>query len=299
MGASEQFCEALRTVGATDLLLYVPVIGHGKRRVRPACAEVVALSLYEVVGGRRGGDYGLRSIPGAAALRAKFGLRTDCRVILLSVGPDQALERFWQNHRAADVPHVLADLELIGATTPNFSFFTDAPRTHSLWNRARTLRVAERLSSAGVAVIPHLNASNKRDWRYWAGFLREHANVRCIAKEFQTGLRHPEAGHLAFQALADLQQAVGRALHPVLIGGARYLPLLRRYFAGRGTVIDSRPFMNTVKRQAADVPSEGDGGRLRWRRRSTPTGAGLDDLLDWNLAHYQSWTVSRLGGRFS
>ena len=282
----------LHAVAPAQLPLYLPVVRHGKRRRRPLNAQTVALSLYEVVGQRRDGRYG--AITGrAATLRRRFRLRSDCRVLLVSVGPDELLERFWRHYRAADIVEVLAGLDLVGVTAPNFSFFDDAPRTHSLWNRRRMVWVAEQLSAAGVPVIPHLNASNARDWDYWAGFLREHRNVDCVAKEFQTGLKHRQRGLPAFLALAELQQQIGRTLHPVLIGGARYLPMLGSHFAGHGTVVDSRPFMNTVKRRIAD-PSGADG-KLRWRPFPSLPGRNLDALLDHNLATYRVW-AHRQGG---
>ena len=282
----------LRPVSPTHLPLYLPVIRHGKRRRRPLNAQTVALSLYEVVGQRRDGRYASITRR-AATLRRRFKLRADCRVMLVSVGPDELLERFWRHYRAAGIVEVLAELNLVGATAPNFSFFDDAPRTHSLWNRRRMLQVAEHCSAAGVAVIPHLNASNARDWEYWAAFLREHRNVDCVAKEFQTGLKHRQRGLSAFLALAELQQRLGRALHPVLIGGSRYLSMLGQHFAGCGTVVDSRPFMNTIKRQIAGT-SQADA-KLRWRPCPSVPGGRLDTLLDHNLATYQAWVHRQRG----
>ena len=54
--AATQLFGPLRAVDATQLPLYVPVIGHGKRRERPACATTVALSLYAVSRARAAAD---------------------------------------------------------------------------------------------------------------------------------------------------------------------------------------------------------------------------------------------------
>ena len=284
----------LLPVQAETLPSYLPVIHHGYRRREPLNAAAVALPLYEVIRGRRDGHY-RRTRPGSKALRREFRLRQDCQVLLVSVGTDDLLEGFWRHHRGEGVLESLADLNLLGVTVPNFSFFDDVPRPHSLWNRSRMLRVAERLTAAGVRVVPHFNASNRTDWEFWENFLRDQPTLTCVAKEFQTGLKRKESGRRAFYALVDLQQKLGRALHPVLIAGAcyagaRYAGLLRKHFGQHFTIADSRPFFCTIHRRFAD-PQE---HILRWRRCSSVPGQPLDALLDYNLGLYQTWLAHRI-----
>ncbi len=276
----------ISSVPPAVLPIYIPRICHGKRRHRALNCAVVALSLYDVIKGRAKKRYG-RVTPGAEFLRREFGLTQDAQILLISVGFDQFLERFWREHRAWNIPDVLNELNLLGVTAPNFSFFNDAPRTHSLWNRRRMLAIGERISAAGGRVILHLNASNAGDWDYWASFLREHPEIVCVAKEFQTGLSVKESAADAMRSLITLQQHLGRPLHPVLIGGGRFAPTLRKRFPSF-TIVDSVPFMRTVKRKIFQDPAV---NRVKWRHCKTEPNACLSALMDYNVSGYKRWVV--------
>lgn len=66
--------------------------------------------------------------------------------------------------------------------------------------------------------------------RFRHSFLQAHAEITVVAKEFQTGLANQERGEAAILKLAELQTTLGRSLHVVAIGGARYRPQLRAAF---------------------------------------------------------------------
>ena len=63
-----------------------------------------------------------------------------------------------RNLTGFDLAQRIANLKFAAVTVPNYSYFTDAPRTDILWNRKRAMIVTEELSAAGALVIPHLNA---------------------------------------------------------------------------------------------------------------------------------------------
>jgi hypothetical protein len=216
--------------------------------------------------------------------RRFFGLRDDAEVLLVGVGPDPVIERYWQNRNAARIPEALARLGLAGMTCPNYSFFRDAPRPHTLWNRARMHLVLEELSDAGVPAIPHLNAAMECDWRFWAALLRASPSVRVVAKEFQTGNARWDVGFAAITRLRRLQDEVGRALHPVLVGGAQFAEEAAQAFPSF-TIVDASPYMKAVKRQMAY--REGDV-TVRWRGMTGEPGEPIDGLLEHNISSYSA-----------
>lgn len=271
------------------LPLYVPLIGHQYKRSKILSRKVVALSSFQLLR-RRNNNYGT-STQNAEDLRRLYNLSPDADVLLVSVAKDRALETYWRYRRLYEVPEQLSRVSVFGMTVPNYSLFLDAPRTHWLFNRARMLVSAEELSGAGVGTILHLNASSQADWDYWVELLQRQTHIRYVCKEFQTGLLRLEAGRRAINALTSLQERVGRKIHPVVVGAARYLPELSREFE-RFTLVDSVPFQATVHRK---LLTPRDGKRPVWRKRPTEPTELLDELLDANLIRYDEWLCERLG----
>ncbi len=263
------------------LPLYVPMIQHGSSRTKSLALSVVAIPLVQVIRRRRSGRLQPRSFS-PEALRSEFRVGHDARVLLVGIGPDEDLEIYWQLQEKDKAPLALAQLGLLGITTPNFSYFTDAPRPHTLWNRFRMLRLAEQMSDAGLPVVLHLNALTDADWGFWIDLLRQNPGMSYVVREFQTGNKSIEAGTEAVTDLRDLQNRVGRDLHPIAVGGASHVVSLARSFA-RFTVVDSRPFMNTMNRQRLIVSP--DGGR-QWKASRTTQGTPLDELLALNIRRY-------------
>lgn len=278
----------LRAPNVVDFPTYVPVIQHGYKFDQPLNLPAVALPTFKVLRKRRNGTYGGRS-DGSAALRREFGAAPNARVLLVSVARDKHLEAYWRARRLDNVPQQIATMGVDAVTVPNFSFFEDSPRTHLLWNLRRMAKVAEELSDAGVGVIPHVNALIEADWDYWVDLLKAQEQIRFVAKEFQTGLARREAGRRAFDQLCRLQDRVGRALHPILIGGGRFASDLPRHFA-RFTIVDSVPFMRTLHRQVAMVS---EAGNLRWLPQETPQGSSLNALWSLNIEQYRRWLNQR------
>jgi hypothetical protein len=269
----------------TDLPLYVPMVQHGSRRRTSLKSDVVALPTFEVVGARRSGQYGPVERT-ATGLRRRFRVRRDSKVLLVSPVCDRELELYWAKRRVSGILSRLAALNLLGVTVPNFSYFADAPRTHTMWNRRRLEIVARELDEVGIRVIPHLNALTLADWECWRRLLIDNASIRFVAKEFQTG-----AGLEDVEQLARLQDGVGRSLHPLVIGGARFLRTLRPWFDSF-TLVDSQPFMKTMQRKAL---SRFDEGSQFWNSAPTAATGTLDRLLGNNVRAYQRWVSQEAG----
>lgn len=281
-GLYDYSVDSLRSINPTGLPRYIPQLqGRNLNPSRPLASAAVALHLFQVVSHRPNG-YGVK-FKTAAELRAAYGLAPDTRVILVGVDVDAPLERFWQHHRTQAVCAALARLGL-EVTIPNYSFFTCVPRFQILRNRKRILLVAERLSQAGVRVALHLNAITPADWAFWLAFLREHTEVSTVALEFQTGpLANHATGQQAMDDLDNLIDRVGRPLHILLIGAARFSHQARKR-RWNFTVIDSVPFMYSQKRQ---LLSKARSGSFDLRQYPTQNGAPLHQLFEANLTAYE------------
>ncbi len=283
MGFNTPFRGKMSVPSAGSMPLYAPAIYHGGRRSRRLHFPWVAIPLYTIIRPRRDRTFGC-IVKDGPALRHAFGLADESRIIVTSVAPDAYLERLWRHHQEISLADLLRSLNVQAVTVPNFSYFLDAPPVHTLYNRARMLRIAERFSSAGLPVVPHLNAFMEAHWCFWTAFLREQSNVVYVCKEFQTGFRAAAAGGDAYDRLVRLQDEVGRDLHPILIAGRRFLPKLRKDFE-TFTVVDGTPFIKTYHRQF--LKSADDIG-FNWKLRRTRHGQPLDDRLCENVTAYET-----------
>lgn len=272
-----------RPLPPLDLKLpwYVPMVRHGYTRRDPLPVDLVALSTFDVLD-----SMCQPRMDHAEDLRDRFLLAPLAQVMLVSVNPDRQVESFWA-HRTAERLSSLAQLGVAAMTTPNFSFFDDAPRLHSVRNFWRTLRAAEDLADAGIAPVLHVNAVCRADWRRWADVLRDNPGVSHVCKEFQTGLTDPYRAAEAIDGLRWLQDEVGRPLHPLIVGGRRVAHLVARHFAAL-TVVDSVPFLATVKRRRIVAY----GAALGQLVNPTSPGEMLDKLLQDNVRTYTTLVAS-------
>jgi Domain of unknown function (DUF4417) len=253
---------------------YVGNLQHRYRWTGRLAQSVVAIPTPEVIGGR-GRSFGPK-FKTLDELRRKFHLGPDTQVLLVSVTTDPFLEQYWRWAKETRAVERLAELGVAGITVPNFSFFSDAPRFHHLYNRGRLEACLNELAAAAVPVIPHIHALTAGDLEYWRAWLREHVEVRHVCREFQTGNDEE-----AINEIARLQDEIGRALHPVIVGGARFAARLRDLFT-HSTIVDSTPFMKGVHRQRA---VECDG-RVAWESHPTRTARAAGALVRHNIELY-------------
>ncbi|QDV85584.1 hypothetical protein TBK1r_45980 [Stieleria magnilauensis] len=262
---------------------YVPMIHHGNKRDQPLCCEVAAIDPYQIMRVKESRYRAIVSDP--AELRRKFKLADDTKIILRGTAKDKPLERYWQYRRRDKVMDALLPLKVSLFIGPNFSQFLDVPRTDNLYNRKRQLLCLSELSAAGISVAPHLSATMPADWKFWSDYLSDNSEVDHVAFNFQTGYRNFKQGMIALRAIESMQQSLGRPLSLVLIGGAQYLGEASSIF-DRTTLIDSAPFVKTVKRQRmVETPT----GKRSWQRSRTAIGQPLDDLFVDNITQYTDW----------
>jgi hypothetical protein len=278
------------------LPLYIPKLHHASRRRRPANLPFVAVSTYDTFA-YKGTCYQQKFSTGAE-LREAFRVVPSTKILFISVGPDSRLERYWQNRRAMAAPTFLAQMGAVAITAPNFSYFDDGPRTQTLYNARRTHICVEELTDAGLPVVLHLNSETETDWLRWTHVLREQPQILYVAKEFETGKRYRYKGLKALDRLRRLQDDVGHALHPIIIGGTQYSIDAARAF-DRLTFVDSTPAMRTSHHKRA---VRGEDGRISWEPNRTLKGKPLDCLLELNVRTYSEWlmdTVSEARASFS
>jgi hypothetical protein len=282
-GLTDHSVSTLRPIETSGLPRYIPVLqNHHLRPAKPLALEVVSIPLFKVVGKLPGGGYGVR-FPDGATLRRKFGLKPNARIILRGVDHDPPLETFWAKHRLPGILQALAALD-VDVSTPNFSFFTCVTGFQILRNRKRTLLCAEHLSQAGIRVALHLNANTDAHWAFWLNLLRQHPEVTCVTVEFQTGaLLDQEYGRYTFDQLVNLQNQLGRRLHFLLVGAARFYPRAVAELKSF-SVLDSRPFICATKRQ---MLKKAANGAYVWNHYPTRKGASLASLFEHNLRSYK------------
>ena len=251
---------------------YIPHIGHRSGRSKPLSRLNVALTTYDVLAaGFKSG----RHLSTPIELRDHFKISRRARVLSLSIAKDNRLENYWRRELSRRLPERLAALGIQFVTTPNYSLPVNAPRTEHLVNIRRSVVCAERMSIAGLSVIPHLNAMTQTDWNCWRDFLRDHPQIYYVALEFQTGLRVKRKAVWHLSQLLNLQESLGREIHLVAVGGGRHLCYLAEFPAV--TVVDSGPFIRTLKRRRVDHQNG------KWAISSTAKGEPLHDLLYHNV----------------
>jgi hypothetical protein len=98
-------------------------------------------------------------------------------------------------------------------------------------------------------------------------------------------------GRRVIEHLVWLQNELGRALHPVAIGASQFTEYLAIAFI-QFTLLDSRPFMNAVKRKVI-LGATSTLQRADWVHRETQDGEPIDDILFHNIQEYTSWILTR------
>jgi hypothetical protein len=275
-----------------DLPVYVPHLNHRYGRKCPLDWPLVAITPYELFRLRKGVYKAEANSP--ADLRTHFNLSPDTRIVLRGTDKDKPLEKYWERRVEDLAPEQLARLGIDLVIGPNFSHFSDVPRTDNIYNRKRQIRCLEELQAAGLNVAPHLSDAAEGDWDFWRGYLTDNPSLKYVAKEFQTGNKPLELALKVLAELEGIQQHVGRPIHPIMIGGAQ----LTEHAASRFetfTVLDSRPFMSAIKRRAF----RSRGRRATWHSDQTLPGFGIDDILLDNLERYSLWLSIRAKSKSS
>lgn len=199
-------------------------------------------------------------------LREHFNLPSSAAIVVSCIDVDPTIVHIWRDLFKPDFSRYFARLDLSAVIVPNFSVFDDEPRTQHIYNRKRSLIVAEEFSRFGIPVIVYCHGRSPPDWAFWRDFLIARPDVTYIAKEFQTGLRSPARGHDCLRQLDMLQNAVGRPIHLVSVGGAQYTEILGALFDD-WTLISQHPFALATKGERVVFR---DGGYMDEKTEARP-----------------------------
>lgn len=273
---------------SVELPRYIPLTYRRYQKKLTINWPMVALDTYEVVNLKKDRMETVANC--SITLQQMFGLSSETSVILRGVADDRPLERYWSYRRRDDIPQRLASLSPKMVVGPNFSHFLDVPRHDNLFNRKRQLLCLGEFMKAGLNPVPHLNAAQPGDWRFWCRYLAENPSVSVVAVECETGNRSRCEGERVIKELANLQLSARRPLHPLVIGGTQFLERIASVFDA-ASFVDSTPFMKTVHRQSLVFIAS--TGKYRWKKFPTAPGEPLDTLLKHNLQCYSDWLDKR------
>jgi hypothetical protein len=147
---------------------------------------------------------GFRRPRSRANLRERLGLPATTKILFLAFGPDRLLDyEVWPNR--AKFVDALTTWRPDLAVAPDFSVWHGDPWLTQRVNIVRSLRVFEAMQAAGIAAVPHIYWSSRKDAVEWASWLRS-TNVPLVAVDLQcigSGLRHYVRELAAFREMLN------------------------------------------------------------------------------------------------
>ena len=158
---------------------YVPKIHNRSSRSRCLRWPMVAIPVRALLS-KKGRKWVCR-FHDPSQLRQHFRLSRQTPYIISCVSHDGDIEVVWDELMYEQFAQKVARLKPAAVIVPNFSFFNEVPRTHTIYNRKRICLASRTLSDAGCPVILPLSALTTHDWDFWYGVLQENPSTtyRC------------------------------------------------------------------------------------------------------------------------
>lgn len=252
----------------------VPIIYHGSSRLVPYDGEAAALMLYDLL-----------SFPSATLkyssreeLYEKFSLAPDVKLMVCGVAGDRELSRIWSHLDAATLVAGFIKFGVQLMTSPNFSVFSNVPRTDNLVSQKRIVTLWHELSSRGLPTALHLNPRTDADWNRIFEFVTERDEVTSVCFEFGTVGRYKSRIPWHVERLRYLGQVTSSRLTLVAKGGLPFVEELGGWFR-EYVFLESESFVRTHKRKKLVI---GNGGELVRSDTMTLKGQSLHDLFHEN-----------------
>jgi hypothetical protein len=255
----------------------IPLIYHKSGRPEVARFPAVALPLYEMFDRRTGEPRFLNR----AALCEAYGVCEDAFIVLTGTDRDAPLERWWAfgEETQRSIIRNFKQLDVALVTTPNFSLFSNRPRTDDMHSMKRIAISHQQFLAGGLSAALHVNGRTDRDFERWAEYIEARAEVTELAYEFATGTGQGSRRQHHARWLIQLASSIPRALTLVVRGGTDLLPDLANSFA-QVIAIDSTAFMKTMMRKKAVLISDSGVG---WQHYPTERSESLHGLLVSNV----------------
>jgi Domain of unknown function (DUF4417) len=265
-----------------ELPSVIPMVFNGSSRKTPVALAAAAIPLARMFN-RKNGRPRHRS---RDALCASHRLDPKTRIVLSGTDTDAPIERWWElgEKGRRRIIRALRKMDILLATTPNYSLFTEQPRWDDLHAMKRIAIVHSEFLNEGLPCALHVNGRTDTDFRRWTDYIVARPEVSILAYEFTTGTgwRGRQERHATW--LAELARNVGRPMHLVVRGGIDVLPTLIGAFA-RINIIDTSSFVKAVKRRRVFVKE----GRLSDSLSPTAIGQPVDTLFRENVETIGTW----------
>ena len=298
---SPKFIEYVREIGGFDLASVartraldtpslasvMPLLFHGNSRQSILRVPAVALPFARMFDRRTGRT----RFANRADLCATFKIDPRTAIFLSGTDSDPPIENWWNLGREnrVNVIRALRNLDIVLATSPNYSLFVDQPRWDDLHSMKRIALVHSEILNEGLQAALHVNGRTETDFRRWGEYIQSRPEIQVLAYEFATGTGWIGRREIHVEWLTKLARDVGRPLDLIIRGGIELIPTLEHAFS-RVVFIDTAAFMRTMKRRRALVA---ESGKLMWRAAPTEIGAPLDELLNENVATVTTWIRSQ------
>jgi len=265
-----------------------PMIMHGYGRDKPVQTPIVAIKLRTLIDFNRG----VLKFETREQLAAKLKFEPSARLVVTGVEQDCFIEPWWSLGRARRAP-LLKEMARFGldlATPPNFSLFSDQPRTSDFNAMKRIGWVQYEFLDAGIPCALHAHIRNENDANAWANYVADRPEMTIISYEFATGAGQKHAMPMHVDHLIRLTEVAGRPLDLVLKGGLRAMPELSQAF--RNTLyVDTDAFMKATCRRKLVEKEDGGLDSIAVR---TPRDLSLVDLFQHNVDQVARVTRNQL-----
>lgn len=260
---------------------HIPLLYHGTRRTSAFDAHAVCLSLSRVLPH-------LNKMSSPSDLASHFSFRLGTKVIVTGVDRDPEIERWWgKGMRRRNLIQRLKAVGVSLVTTPNYSLFTNRPRTDDMHSMKRIALVHDEFQSEGLVSALHINARTEKDWNRWADYVSRREEISHVAVEFGTGARFKDRSSWHIEQLKSFAEKVNRPLSLVVRGAVRFHGTISDSFEEL-IWVDSGVFMKTQMRQRAVF----DGKTVSWFSDHSIPGEPIDGLFqrNWDVVH-MAWLM--------
>jgi len=208
-------------VPLTSLPSFIPLVKPEQANQRLPARPWYAVSIASV--------YNRNGKPITGSIRTKLGMPSSSKLLLVMHEKDRQIDRLWPRILNGEVANELRQMAPDLVLGPNYSVFLDQPRATHLLRMKESLVAVERLSAAGMPVVPNVYFACMHDVERWTAWLQRNPRVAAIAVNLQVDVSNQLLERL-HQHLRALLRSVQRKLQVITVGPARPSSLARLPF---------------------------------------------------------------------